>query len=340
MPGMSIQAGNVGIDFSGAAIAAATARKDGAAFIMRYSAGVGTSNSNSQWKLCKPGEIHDAVAAGIDFLANSEWYESRVTEGAAAGHADGEADLAFWKSRGLARGASIYCSWDAAPVGSKWDEVDAYLRAHNHALGGYYFTDAYAGTPYLRHALSHGLIRHGWRPNAGSWSNDTLPYQPPNSGKGSLNHALSATPAALWQTGNYWYSKNADENLVLRANVGSHLQAAGNHRPAPPAPHPAGSHFLHRAWPHYMHSGDYFGLITGPAASHGGFHAAERPDVQAIQHRLQALKFAPNTEGWADGKFEAPTHDAVAAWQRKLYAKTTSRYGEVWHDDWVHLFTF
>jgi hypothetical protein len=29
----------------------------------------------------------------------------------------------------------------------------------------------------------------------------------------------------------------------------------------------------------------------------------------------------------------------VAAWQRAKYAQQTSRYGEIWSDDWARLFS-
>jgi hypothetical protein len=233
---MTLAVGDVGIDFSGARPGEAAIKAAGAKFIMRYSAGLGNNNTNTHWKLCEPGEIQRAVAAGLDFIANCEWYETRVTEGAGAGQADGAADLAFWKARGLNKGASIYCSWDAAANTSLFGNVDAYLRAYNTALQGYYFVDCYGGTQYLKHALGLRIIRYGWRPNAGSWSNDGLPYQPPNYGRGYIAAAQAATPAAIWQTGNYWFSQNADENLLIRAACGSHLQAVVAPPPQPTPP--------------------------------------------------------------------------------------------------------
>ena len=103
--------------------------------------------------------------------------------------------------------------------------------------------------------------------------------------------------------------------------------------PPPPAPKP----YLHRAWPSYMPWGHYFGLITGPNESHGGYYLNERADVKAIQQRLNALGF---NAGVADGLFEQPTKDGVSRWQRAKYVGTTTRYGEVWADDWAHLFTY
>src|SRR6266496_4106576 len=79
--------------------------RSGAKFVIRYSAGAGNDRRGTQWKLCGTDELRRLLAAGYDVIANSEWSASRVTEGAAAGTADGAADLAFWKARGLAKGA-------------------------------------------------------------------------------------------------------------------------------------------------------------------------------------------------------------------------------------------
>lgn len=219
-----LKPGDIGVDYSGARPSGTEIRNAGGKFIMRYSAGAGNTQSETQWKLCGVTEIHEAVNRGLDFIANSEWYEGRITEGHAAGVADGAHDLAFWKSRGLNKGASIYVSWDAAPVQNKWPSAIAYLQGYNDELQGYYHVDCYAGTPFLKHALSLGVIRYGWRPNAGSWSGDGLDYQPGMEHSASTaKAATSHTPAHLWQTGNYWFSKGADENVILRTPVGSHL---------------------------------------------------------------------------------------------------------------------
>jgi hypothetical protein len=232
---MTLQPADVGIDYSGARPDHADVVANGGRFVIRYSAGAGNTSPKTQWKLCEVNELRRATEAGLDVIANSEWYESRITEGGQAGAADGAADLVFWRSRGLAAGASIYVSWDQAPDRSKWQSVAEYLRAYDRALAGQYHVDCYAGTPVLAWLKGRGVIRYGWRPNAGSWSNDGLPYQPDHHGRGLLGKALAATPAHLWQTGNYWYGKDADENLVLRAPVGSHLDAGRTVRFASPA---------------------------------------------------------------------------------------------------------
>jgi hypothetical protein len=157
-----------------------------------------------------------------------------------AGSLDGEADAELWDRCGLNHGSSIYVSWDAAPSSGKYNAVAAYLRNHDRAMDGMFHTDLYAGTPALREMFRRELIRYGWRPNAGSWSDDGIPYQYDTSTADSrrrlVNLALTSTPAAILQTGNYWFGTSADENLVLRPEFGSHLQNASKPKPPPPPP--------------------------------------------------------------------------------------------------------
>jgi len=100
---------------------------------------------------------------------------------------------------------------------------------------------------------------------------------------------------------------------------------------------------LRRLWPEYMVTGHYFGLVSGPEESHGGGYEQERADVRAIQQRMIALGYVPGVtdphSGWADGVYEQPTVDAVAAWQRAL-ALNTEFHGRVYLDDWYALFTY
>jgi hypothetical protein len=94
-----------------------------------------------------------------------------------------------------------------------------------------------------------------------------------------------------------------------------------------------------KAWP--LPPGHYFGMINGPDESHGGFNPSEIPYVKWIQSRLISLGYVPGVHDpesdWADGKFEAPTRDAVARWQHAKWAAQTTRFGEVWEDDWHRL---
>ncbi len=344
---MTLTAGSVGIDYSSARPSLTEAVNSGATFVLRYSAGAANhpnnpSHAKNADKLITPGEFAELIAAGLDVIANSEWYETRITEGAAAGDEDAAADLALWRSCGLAEGSSIYVSWDASPDPGQWPAVDAYLQAYEARLHGYYHADCYAGTPYLHHAKAANIVRYGWRPNAGSWSNDGLPYQPADHGRPLLGQARDSTLAAIWQTGNWWFGQNADEDLILRVPCGSHRQQS--HPPAPPPPPP---HWpdpkLHRPWPSYMPRDEYFGLITGPPQSHGGYYDYERPDVKAIQQELIRQDYVPGhsdpNDGWADGIFQPPTADAVTRFQ---HAKMpgTQFYGQVWWDDWTKLFSY
>lgn len=291
-----LKVGDLGIDYSGARPKDDVTFKNDGRFVCRYSAGVGNGDPNAQWKLCGTTEIEDALAADMDFIALSEWYEGRITEGAAAGAADGRADLHFWQSRGLAKGASIYVAWDANPTGLRARRrALAYLKAYEAALEGYYHADCYAGTPFLRIALRKGRIRYGCRPNAGSWSNDGLPYQPSRETMADLveGDAQKATPAALWQTGNYWYGKSADENIVLRTPVGSHcdaLRAAA--APVDPEPKPS-SHTVRDRIARKQALDAVRAILTGD--DHGEFTHTRYPDTvqghgRGLHDRLVAVE--------------------------------------------------
>lgn len=154
------------------------------------------------------------------------------------------------------------------------------------------------------------------------------------SGKGLGYHAMGG---ASW--GGHYDCPGPNIIAQRGAILARAVQIAGG----APAPAPGGA-VLRRPWPSYMPQAQYFGLITGPNESHGGYYPAERADVKALQQRLIVLGYVPGVtnpaSGWADGLFEQPTADAVARWQRAKYAAQTSRYGEVWSDDWARLFTY
>lgn len=109
--------------------------------------------------------------------------------------------------------------------------------------------------------------------------------------------------------------------------------------PAPPAPPVANTYPLRLAWP--FGRGQYVGDIKGPAASHGGFYASERPFIQNVQQWLIYHGCVPGQtnwrSGWADGKFEAPySTQAARAWHARFYPGQP--YPEqVWADDYDRL---
>ncbi|BCJ39812.1 hypothetical protein GCM10010168_26720 [Actinoplanes ianthinogenes] len=200
----------------------------GAKFIIRYSAGAGSKLAKTQWKLCGKDELRRLLDAGYDVIANSEWYESRVTEGREAGAADGAADLAFWRKRGLARGASIYVSWDEGqPNRHEHDRLAAYLTAYQKALDGRYHVDLYAGDVAIAAMRSRGLIRYGWRAMSDAWSDNGHFYKPGADWRDYAEKVRQVSKAHIWQNGNRWFKGQADENVILRLPVGSHREAAG-----------------------------------------------------------------------------------------------------------------
>ncbi len=84
----------------------------------------------------------------------------------------------------------------------------------------------------------------------------------------------------------------------------------------------------------------YYGLITGPDRSHGGYNLSERPIIRIIQQRLIAKGYVPGVtrwdSNWADGLFEAATLDAVFRFQHHEMLDTQF-YGQVWQDDYARL---
>jgi LysM repeat protein len=223
-----------GIDFSGMQLTSLAApARQGAKFIMRYSAGAASapthpSHASVAWKLCGADELNQIVAAGYDFLANSEWTTGRITQGGAAGEEDGLADRKFWSHRGLARGASIYVSWDEAqPATDKHGKVAEYLLAYQDALDGKYHADLYAGDVAISAMLDRGVIRYGWRAMSDAWSGNGSFFQPGTNWKAVAQQVAQVSEAHLWQNGNAWFHGGADEDVILKLPIGSHLEALG-----------------------------------------------------------------------------------------------------------------
>ena len=107
------------------------------------------------------------------------------------------------------------------------------------------------------------------------------------------------------------------------------------HGGAPP-PHLTGQPGHVPPWP--LAPENYFGLITGPNASHGGFHAADRSYIREIQQALIRKGFVPGISDpnsvWANGTYQELTREAVLRFQRSIGYHQT---GNIWPDDWDRL---
>jgi len=168
------------------------------------------------------------------------------------------------------------------------------------------FTDELAASrdPRIKYIIANGLILDS-RPGMNPWK--WVKYYGPNQHTRHVH--ISVMPSANL------YDSNAPWNIP---SLGAAAPAPAPAPAPPPAPAPRPS-----APPFPLPRDHYFGLITGPA-------------VRLIQQALQRKGFAPNYPAWADGKYEMPTKNAVAAWQRAHMPHTT-RFGEVWWDDWAAL---
>lgn len=200
---------DIWLDYSGARPSPHDMKKNGVKGVVRY---LSEPVPATSWKRITASEKNAILNAGLDLILNWEWYEGRMLEGYNAGLHDGKAAMAQAKELGYPKGASIYFSHDTSANNDS--AVLNYMRGVRDAMGGYYAPDIYSGIHVVDMVMKAGLAKYGWQTVA--WSNGNV---------GS---------AHLYQNGKQWYSRGADENVVLHATHGSWLNHA-----AAPAPHPS-----------------------------------------------------------------------------------------------------
>lgn len=216
------------------------------------------------------------------------------------------------------------------------DMVDWCLRFLNKTreLTNYGPMIVYASTSWWNNQLRSGgwlddqtyawVAHYGRNPGSPGWRNDrTVMHQYTSSG---------TIPG---------YNGNIDRNICW---VDLALLANGTGPVSVPQPAGGGGGRA-PSWPLAGQRGHFFGDINGPHASHGGYYASERPHIVAIQKALIRKGYARRNNGqpvtnpdggWADGKFEQATIDAVARFQR-AEMPGTQYFGQVWSDDWAKL---
>lgn len=176
----------------------------------------------------------------------------------------------------------------------------------------------------------------------------------------SLGFAGTADPA--WADG-VWEQPTTDAVLAWQAAAGlpqSGLIGSGDWNvlfglggqspaPAPPVPpaavepQPGGTAGPQPAWPAGFGPEHRLGLVSDPSDRvHGGHPQYDGDDVRAciawVQRRLQDYRWAETGDpAWADGVFEQPTANGVAAWQARDMAAVTTYPGQVWADDYAAL---
>jgi glycoside hydrolase-like protein/putative peptidoglycan binding protein len=157
-----------------------------------------------------------------------------------------------------------------------------------------------------------------------------------------LLELIHTTPYA---TDNGFYvkdGKRVDEGYYDAATRAAHLNhvhvagAEGSLRELLTNIEPGSAPWAATAPPFPLSGHDVFGLITGPDWMHGGINGSEKSQVKKIQLRLQALGYAPNTAGWADGVYEHPTAEGVERFQA---AKGLPVTGYVDKATWLTLFS-
>lgn len=381
---MNVNVGTKGID-SAARVDPVAAKKSGSAFQIRYSSGAATdpnhpSHDRSAFKLLQDGELQAIIASGQDFIANDEWYEDRMYGGAKAAEEDAPVTLKFWRQHGLAKGASIALNHDTGIDMSKMSAIDAYFDRTNQIWGGEYVADRFYGPLVAARQLARsGRIKHFWIPEGASFFGPDLPLSNAPYPANSVWDLWAPTPtqvdfaikyllttigddikyfdSIIWQDLNKWFNRAADENIVLKGvRLGSHLEHVSAPAPTPTPVHPIVTPPKPKLYqgapvPSLIRQGSsqYFGSISGPKNSHGGYYPGERQWVKMIQQRLIVCGFVPGhtnpNDGWADGIYDTPgdrpntgaTSQAMARFQH-AHMPGTKFFGQCWWDDWGKLF--
>lgn len=289
---MTLNPGDRGIDFATRPDSPGGITRNGAKFILRYSAGVNNSTPDRQFKLCGPTEVHDAVTAGCDFIANYEdGADTLVTATPQQMAEAGKADLDFWQERGYAKGAVLICSWDSAqPDPSAHDTVARNLDAYFTAQDDYYARGLYAGDVAISAMLDLHAIGYGWRAMSDSWSHNGDWYEPGSEWLAQSQKILSVSRAHIWQNGNRWYGADADEDVILRAGLPTQLSVTHAPPPAPtPTPHPAPPPVHHPTRETYVvQPGDTLSRIAAKFHLPGGW-----PYLAQLNHLANPNKIYP-----------------------------------------------
>lgn len=157
----------------------------------------------------------------------------------------------------------------------------------------------------------------------------------PGSGSFVAGGGFAANPHGGWR---FMENRGSDtQNHYDHVHAYFMLDTAVNAQTIAPPPN-GGAPGLPQPFP--LPRNHYYGLITGPERSHGGYYVNERPVIKVIQQRLIAKGYVPGitnpNNGWADGLFEQPTADAVTRFQQ-AEMPNTEYYGQVWWDDYEQL---
>lgn len=191
------------------------------------------------------------------------------------------------------------------------------------------FTDQLAASrdPRIKYIIANGWILDS-RPQFSPWR--WVRYYGSNPHTSHVHLSVVATPAC--DDMRTW-------NVPMLGGGGG---GGGGGTPSPSKPAYPG--------PFTLGLGHYYGLMSGPDQSHGGYYASERPVIKAIQQKLVSLGYAyrsngqqvpPSawaTDGWSDGIFGPESADAVTRFQRQ-HMPNTEFYGQVWGDDYSKLWS-
>jgi peptidoglycan hydrolase-like protein with peptidoglycan-binding domain len=296
---------DTGLDYSFSHPDLDTAWNAGYRFVSRYLSWLPNA------KVITAAEYQALLAKGFQVSLNWEYGAKDQLDGAPSGKLHAAEAVKQARALGYPAGSTIYFSADFDVTEAQQTAVNAYMLAAKavvHAAG--YRIGIYGGYYVVKRAFDSGVTDDGWQTYAwsgGQWDARAEIRQDHNGitcGGADCDH-------------------NTRVGTTYLAGRPTAAPPAPVKTPAPPKVTPAtiapGAKFP-------LPADQYYGNIGGPAASHGGGLAADKPIVAAIQKAVGAS---------VDGQFGPDTIAKVEAWQK---SHGLAADGQVGPATWAKLF--
>ena len=271
---------DTGLDYSFSHPDLDTAWNAGYRFMSRYLSWLPNN------KVITGAEYQSLLAKGFEVSLNWEYNAQDQLGGAASGKLHGAEAVKQARALNYPAGSTIYFSADFDATEEQQPSINAYMLAAKavvHASG--YRIGIYGGYYVVKRAFDAGVTDDGWQSYAwsgGQWDARAAIRQDHNG--------ITCGGAAC------------DHNIRVGTTHLAHPKAA-----TAPAPAKVTTATIEPGAKFPLPSGSYYGDIKGPAASHGGAIASDKPIVAAIQKLVGAA---------IDGEFGPATITAVKAWQK------------------------
>lgn len=157
-----------GVDYTSSSADLSKLKAAGVKFVCRYLA---PNTTSYLWKLLKPGEAKDILAAGLGLVTVWETSANRALSGSAAGVSDAQQAQAWLKQCNAPADAVVYFAVDFDAQPSQFATINAYLAGAASVLGKDR-VGIYGGLHPVKAALDAGVCKWAWQTyawSAGQW---------------------------------------------------------------------------------------------------------------------------------------------------------------------------